>query len=417
MNNRNPQLCKQGHKARTLACSLCFHIGRGRSEECPLQLERARERVRHYNSGTPQSLLNSNHFTHSTHLTHFTHSTHFKKAAFTLAEILVTLAVIGIVAVMTIPNLVQNYQSKSWDTASKVFDRKLTEALKVMNVQGTLAGYSSTESFVNELSKHLKITKTCTNSNLTACFNDKVYWGENKDEVDTSKLKTAKDFGQDDWNTNIVGFQLASGVTGLMAYNPECKQDEYSNQITGGDCLAVLYDVQGYTKPNTAGKDLRNTNVLALGSKKACDVEFGGSCWTIVGQPTPISKQDCEDLKSELGIKACYEDDDYWAGAVKQCGGIKNMPTLDQLAQLVTQIYGETIGKTDNKSGLKIKDQTLFDALNDAKPPTATATSFHVWSEEGSGGYAYDRAFGSTGSNYGGDSRHGSSNLAVCLSD
>ncbi len=36
----------------------------------------------------------------------------FKKAAFTLAEVLITLAIIGVVAALTIPTLVQNYQRK-----------------------------------------------------------------------------------------------------------------------------------------------------------------------------------------------------------------------------------------------------------------------------------------------------------------
>ena len=85
------------------------------------------------------------------------------KAAFTLAEVLITLAIIGIVAALTIPTLVQNYQERACNTASQVFQRKLGEALRVMNVQGTLAGYITTEAFVNELSKHIKITRICDN--------------------------------------------------------------------------------------------------------------------------------------------------------------------------------------------------------------------------------------------------------------
>ena len=86
-----------------------------------------------------------------------------KKIGFTLAEVLITLAIIGIVAALTIPTLVQNYQERAWNTASQVFQRKLGEALRVMNVQGTLAGYTTTEAFVNELSKHIKITRICDN--------------------------------------------------------------------------------------------------------------------------------------------------------------------------------------------------------------------------------------------------------------
>ena len=66
-----------------------------------------------------------------------------KKNGFTLAEVLITLAIIGVVAAMTIPTLIANYQQKSWDTAASVFNRRLGEALKVMNVNSNLAGFNS----------------------------------------------------------------------------------------------------------------------------------------------------------------------------------------------------------------------------------------------------------------------------------
>src|SRR5699024_10527267 len=60
-----------------------------------------------------------------------------KAAAFTLAEVLITLAVIGIVAVLTIPNLMQNNNQKAWDTAADVFNKRLEVAARVMNTQET----------------------------------------------------------------------------------------------------------------------------------------------------------------------------------------------------------------------------------------------------------------------------------------
>ena len=62
-----------------------------------------------------------------------------KKAAFTLAEMLITLAIIGIVAALTIPTLIQNYQERAWNTASQVFQRKLGEAL-YQDASGNFSG-------------------------------------------------------------------------------------------------------------------------------------------------------------------------------------------------------------------------------------------------------------------------------------
>ncbi len=51
-----------------------------------------------------------------------------KKAAFTLAEVLITLGVIGIVAAMTLPTLIANYQKKVVETKVKTFYSKLNQA-------------------------------------------------------------------------------------------------------------------------------------------------------------------------------------------------------------------------------------------------------------------------------------------------
>ena len=95
-----------------------------------------------------------------------------KKAAFTLAEVLITLAIIGVVAAMTIPTLIANYQERAWNTSAKVFVRKLEEALKTMNTQQSLAGYSNTADFVAALGKHFKITRVCQNDDIMSCFEE-----------------------------------------------------------------------------------------------------------------------------------------------------------------------------------------------------------------------------------------------------
>ena len=43
-----------------------------------------------------------------------------KKRAFTLAEVLITLGIIGVVAAMTIPTLISNYQKKQFEVAFSI---------------------------------------------------------------------------------------------------------------------------------------------------------------------------------------------------------------------------------------------------------------------------------------------------------
>ena len=273
-----------------------------------------------------------------------------KKAAFTLAEVLITLAIIGIVAALTIPTLVQNFQTRAWDTASEVFQRKLEESLKVMNVQGTLAGYTTTEAFVDELSKHIKITRICDNDDITTCFSDKVTWGTENEEVEMADVKNASHFGQDSWGTNTVGVQFANGVNAVLAYNPECVQNQFSNQITGTSCLAILYDVDGFKNPNTQNKDLRSINVSSLGGS-SCSFEVGGICFGTPLQPTALTAADCNANKDKYGIQNCMTgDNDFWGGAMKACAEQgKRLPNDSELTTLANDLYGQTIGGGDGE--------------------------------------------------------------------
>ena len=327
-----------------------------------------------------------------------------KKAAFTLAEVLITLAIIGIVAALTIPTLVQNFQSRAWDTASEVFQRKLEESLKVMNVQGTLAGYTTTEAFVDELSKHIKITRICDNDDITTCFADKVTWGTENEEVEMADVKRASHFGQDSWGTNTVGVQFANGVNGVIAYNPTetCKQDPYSNQITGTSCLAILYDVDGFKNPNTQNKDLRSINVSSLGGS-SCSFEVGGICFGTLFKPTALTLAECEAQKGELGINECYYEADYWAGAVKTCHDQgKRLPNDSELTTLANDLYGETIGGGDGEA--------VYATMNTDKASSygipltdfgGGDSGFALWSgQETDARYAHEREFYSVGTSW-----------------
>ena len=342
---------------------------------------------------------------------------------FTLAEVLITLAIIGIVAALTIPTLIQNYQERAWGTASQVFQRKLGEALRVMNVQGTLAGYTTTEAFVDELSKHIKITRICDNDDITTCFADKVTW--DGEEVEMSKIKTSKNFGKDDWNTNTVAVQFANGVNGVIAYNPDCRQNQFSNDVItvgetgiGTNCLAMLYDVDGFKNPNNRGDDLRDIGNIALDGSN-CAIELSdGTCFTAPFKPTPLTHAECIERQSELGITDCRDgDDDYWAGAVKACKDMgSSLPSQEQLDQLARDLYpGTTISSAFNEECNGQRDNDLAMEWNFITSPTLT---FWVWSsEERSEDGAYGRLF-ADGSTYRDSSgRQYSDGHAVCLAE
>ena len=285
-----------------------------------------------------------------------------------------------------------------------------------MNTQQTLAGYKTTEDFVKELSKHFKMNKICNNDELLTCFSDKVYWGADAEEIDMSTIKTAKNFGQDKWNTDIVGVQFANGVTGLIAYNPECTQNPYSNQITGTSCLAILYDTDGFKNPNTSSKDLRSINVASLGGSN-CYAEVNGVCFASAPfSPAGLTFAECEAIKGDLGLQYCYNGSspDYFAGAVKKCKNEgKRLPNQNELAQIASYIYDTNVTPSGQTNATRDDDKASklgFKVTSDS--------SFYVWAgQEGSSYYAYLRHFNPSYTNWYGDNRHYSILQAVCVGD
>ncbi|MBR1424937.1 type II secretion system protein, partial [bacterium] len=84
------------------------------------------------------------------------------KAAFTLAEILITLAVIGVVAAMTLPTLIAKINEKADSNQKAVIEAKLIQGLNMLDLHGGMNDtYSSTAEFVEELGKYMKITAVC----------------------------------------------------------------------------------------------------------------------------------------------------------------------------------------------------------------------------------------------------------------
>ena len=343
-----------------------------------------------------------------------------KRAAFTLAEVLITLAVIGIVAVLTIPNLMQNNNQKAWDTAADVFNKRLEVAARVMNTQETLAGYSNTKDFVTELKKHIKITRICDNDELTKCFPEKVFWGAEQEEIDVEKdIKNAKNMGQDNWGTEVIGAQFANGIDALIAYDPNCTQDPYSNQIQASNCMAILYDVSAKKNPNSYGKDLRaNGNVLSLGGNK-CAFEVAGTCYTNPALPTPLSGEQCEAQKDELGIEVCAVNnpEDYWGGAVAHCGGVQNMPTPVQLAEIATDLYGQEIPMLGDTPNLNMDSNKPYVSILQGVYGT-NVSFFVVWSGDEHADYAFYRSFDPESTSARNGPRYGSNAvLALCVSN
>ena len=103
---------------------------------------------------------------------------------FTMAEILLSLTIIGVVAAITLPSLTGNINERTWNTQRKALYARMSQAIALMpalNGYGTLteetdsAGSTSiedtaAETFVADgLAKVLKINNICDNEHLADC--------------------------------------------------------------------------------------------------------------------------------------------------------------------------------------------------------------------------------------------------------
>ena len=221
-------------------------------------------------------------------------------AGFTMAEILLSLTIIGVVAAITLPSLTGNINERTWNTQRKALYARFSQAIALMpalNGYGTLIeGDSSTsakdtaaETFITSgLSKVLKINNICDSEHLEDCgLPAKIIpldlGGGSVSNVQLENIKTLVGFNSmfnGTWSgynftsgsysqldTKAAAFETANGESILTYYNPLCKSSAMlsSNAMFYSQpfmCANFVYDLNGSKGPNTVGKDIGFISVL-----------------------------------------------------------------------------------------------------------------------------------------------------------
>lgn len=334
-----------------------------------------------------------------------------KRFGFTLAEVLITLAIIGIVAAIILPSFVSNYQKKVRTEQDRTIKYKLTKATDQMKSLGLIGNYSSTDAFIAVLKKHFKIAQVCKNNNLENCWPTKTIETADGTMVNVKDLTTGEDFNPTGYTKNNLGIITADGTAMIISYKDDCEslepektyewQTDDNKPVTNAttNCIAMIYDINGKGRPNKAGEDVKLFNVAHLGSNKFECQEYAkaGLCMspsTFPSTPMMLSDPDYDKTIAELGsvpctTAKCANEGDYWAGAAKVCkdaGG--RLPTLSELGRLASAMYGANIGTFTQYSG------------NQKENPLNIERNF-LWSSDGyDETFAYNRAFLENGTHY-----------------
>lgn len=265
-----------------------------------------------------------------------------KKYAFTLAETLITITIIGIVAAITLPNFIYNIQQMIRNEQARTVKYKLTLATDKMKSLGLIGPYSTTEDFVNELQKHLKIVKVCKSNNLSDCWpTDSINIANSSVQVNT--LVTGNDIKSlvlGSMNSDTIGIVTADGTPMLLTYSPRCTPleaertynwitDDNHKPVTNAttNCICALFDVNGNKKPNFLGKDVRTLNSLF-------GYNYSGS----------HAISDCsEETKKKYNLPDCVVGGTY-DGAKKYCQDLGLRLPDKQLASI---LMGSRVGLTE----------------------------------------------------------------------
>ncbi len=226
-----------------------------------------------------------------------------KNAAFTLAEAIIVIAIIGVVAVITLPTLISDFSNKIYDAREKNISNKVSQAvltMKAMSDLGTI--YESTDDFVDELEKHLKIIKRCDVSHLTECWpSTKVINALNK-TVNVSTYKVGTHLQVSTSTSNLVGLVLGDGAPIILAYTPRAIDvtDDINKALSVVD---FVMDVNGAAGPNSekTGDDVYDIRSFRNASFGKCTEKYNGKCVMVAGTADQTSASNfCNSLNMDV---------------------------------------------------------------------------------------------------------------------
>ena len=221
-------------------------------------------------------------FTLAEGATHVDNSNNKRKFAFTLAEVLITLGIIGVVAALTIPNLIQNYQKKQWVAGLQKGYATLNQVFKTAMAEDMVDDVTQTElwqsipvneygnrdfapgkdysSFVEYLKKYLKVTKFCNPTGDP--LNDPCF-GISYVNLDGSE--------QDELYIKAIRLKIytADGMVYYLRELRDVNMKAFGGMLSG----SIDIDINGDAGPNQIGRDffpvilLKNGSVIFPGTK------------------------------------------------------------------------------------------------------------------------------------------------------
>jgi len=187
--------------------------------------------------------------------------------AFSLAEVLITLAIIGVVAQMTTTILLSSAHNKENIVALKKYYTTMDSSLKLYmtnngcigDLRICISNLSTSADLYNIFKPSLNVQKDCGIAANSGCFPLGVSYKE---------LNPTYIWGEVDSDTNSYKVKLVDGVSfGIVNWNNNCAtgQSRTGKGHLSHICGAVNVDVNGAKGPNQMGRDLFNFAITSSG--------------------------------------------------------------------------------------------------------------------------------------------------------
>ncbi len=178
-----------------------------------------------------------------------------KKAAFTLAEVLITIGIIGVVAAMTLPALIQNKQNKELQTALlknySIIQQVLEKMALDRGARPKTSDFGYLE-FAPEFMKYFNHTVKCSESQ-EGCAS------KTENENDSTDKTLIKEYLTYNKSRNVSTTYFDDGKFRTVT-------EYYLFENQNSDLLIITVDVNGIKKkPNIWGHDLFSFQLLENG--------------------------------------------------------------------------------------------------------------------------------------------------------
>ncbi len=197
-----------------------------------------------------------------------------KEHAFTLAEVLVTLGIIGVVAALTLPALITDYRDKELETRAKKAYSIINQAVQKGQVAHGVVGDNTalfdenktSEEVALDFSKCFNKVKFCKNSKIAGCKNTNYRIKYNSLWSSGTGVSIDSDISGLPKIVLPDGMILAVQQRKFNEVTHQVQQDEYGNFKTDADGnllyfdyvdpgAFIYFDTNGAKGPNQFGRD------------------------------------------------------------------------------------------------------------------------------------------------------------------